>query len=582
MPLLNQKGAIHLFFLLILLSGIVAGVYLVAFGDPLKLFSKAAPILPSTPETSFALELEKNAESPFPDEPAPDSISLKTKFRVDIYARSDIDVANLFVAKLKFDPSIINVDNIIRRDNSLVKQWVETNFDNDNGIVSLAGTVSSSGLKTDVGNNYLLGSVVFNTKIEGNASITFVDTSAIFSNSSNMNLLALDKSKGLTVSVKNAPVITSIDQQQVICQGYTITNAIMVKDSTGLNYYIAEPNQSVGLKLNTNIPASQVSWKATSGSITTGEDYGKWAVPDAEGEYQISAILNEPYSANCPSVKIMVKKPEQAVSTTTIYRDPKDGIIKRDGDINSDSKWDYADLSAFLTQSGVNKGKDDVVSEADLDANKVINTLDYAKELSILKDKGVLKGQVSNPTNTTIPSTTSSDPNRVTLLAPTDLSSALAEDLTRRSITGVPADSLIQSVKGIEVGLDLTKGIWDNLQNKVIGGKDTNFFILTLKNNTASAHTVKVVIQMFKQGTTALYKDGVNQGVMAFSTSGGDRQDNSVALPSGGQHSSNLVQALPAGKYDVYLNTVYVDNMSNSTMGQEPGLHKPFATIEIK
>lgn len=42
MPKLNQRGAAHLLVLLILLAGLIAGVYLVTSGNPLKLFSKAA------------------------------------------------------------------------------------------------------------------------------------------------------------------------------------------------------------------------------------------------------------------------------------------------------------------------------------------------------------------------------------------------------------------------------------------------------------------------------------------------------------------------------------------------------------
>src|SRR3989344_5614774 len=42
MPKLNQRGVVHLLVPLILLAGLIAGVYLVTSGNPLKLFSKAA------------------------------------------------------------------------------------------------------------------------------------------------------------------------------------------------------------------------------------------------------------------------------------------------------------------------------------------------------------------------------------------------------------------------------------------------------------------------------------------------------------------------------------------------------------
>lgn len=42
MPKLNQQGAVHLFVPFILLTGLVAGVYLVSSNNTLKLFSKAS------------------------------------------------------------------------------------------------------------------------------------------------------------------------------------------------------------------------------------------------------------------------------------------------------------------------------------------------------------------------------------------------------------------------------------------------------------------------------------------------------------------------------------------------------------
>lgn len=54
MPKLNQKGVVHLFVPIILLLGLVAGVYLITSGNPLKLFSKASnnPIIFVLPDGS--------------------------------------------------------------------------------------------------------------------------------------------------------------------------------------------------------------------------------------------------------------------------------------------------------------------------------------------------------------------------------------------------------------------------------------------------------------------------------------------------------------------------------------------------
>ncbi len=42
MPNLNQKGAIHFLIPILLIAGIIVGVFLITNGNPLKLFSKAS------------------------------------------------------------------------------------------------------------------------------------------------------------------------------------------------------------------------------------------------------------------------------------------------------------------------------------------------------------------------------------------------------------------------------------------------------------------------------------------------------------------------------------------------------------
>lgn len=134
---LNEKGFIHAFLFLLLLAGLGVGVYLVQ--TKTGLFSKAAPVIPDKPETSFKLAVDKAV---------PKNIPLGSRFRVDIWTRSDIDPANTFVAKLKFNPDELQVVEINDGNQSFVNQWIEKTFDNTAGKVSIVGGVNPPGLLT--------------------------------------------------------------------------------------------------------------------------------------------------------------------------------------------------------------------------------------------------------------------------------------------------------------------------------------------------------------------------------------------------------------------------------------------------
>ena len=107
MPKLNQKGIIHLLLPIILILGLIVGVYLVTSGNPLKLFSKASMSKPTGPETSFTLVGPNECAGlgclfPQPQE----------QFEVKLYARSDIETANLFKADITFPKDLVEVTEI--------------------------------------------------------------------------------------------------------------------------------------------------------------------------------------------------------------------------------------------------------------------------------------------------------------------------------------------------------------------------------------------------------------------------------------------------------------------------------------
>lgn len=96
MPKLAERGVAHILLILILLAGIVAGVYLVQEGP--KIFKpKASELRPSDSETSFQL--------------IRDGLS-KDEVVVKLYARSDISAANVFSAKINFPKELLEVTAI--------------------------------------------------------------------------------------------------------------------------------------------------------------------------------------------------------------------------------------------------------------------------------------------------------------------------------------------------------------------------------------------------------------------------------------------------------------------------------------
>lgn len=144
----KEKGFVQVLLILFLLVGLGVGLYLVQ--TKTNLFSKAAPVTPDKPETSFELEAQADTSPVFADVTALKSVGVGQRFRVDVWVRSDIDPANLFVANLKFPADLLQVVKIdTRANNSFVKSWLDLGtFENKTGKISLIGGVPAPGLLT--------------------------------------------------------------------------------------------------------------------------------------------------------------------------------------------------------------------------------------------------------------------------------------------------------------------------------------------------------------------------------------------------------------------------------------------------
>lgn len=192
----NEKGLVQIFLVLILLAGIALGVYLV--GQRTNLFPKASVSAPSVPETSFTLVTDKNL------------FVVGEAIVVRLYARSEIDTANLFSAKLQFPLHLLEVVSISTTKpqadaDSFVKNWVEQYYDHQTGGISLIGGVPSPGFKSILGEPWpLMAEITFKAKAAGTAVVLFEDSSAIYNNNDNINILGAKKP--LTVDITSGGI----------------------------------------------------------------------------------------------------------------------------------------------------------------------------------------------------------------------------------------------------------------------------------------------------------------------------------------------------------------------------------------
>ena len=214
---MDKKTILALTGFILLLSVIPLGVYLVGqkqFFKPKAAGPISIPTPTPAPETSFSII-------------APASASPSGQVKVSLWARSDIDWANLFVAKLKFSKELLEVAEIATNQKpgcvprpaclnqnpvcliaeppegwcppGFIQNWVENIFDNSQGTISLVGGVPSPGYKTLDGQGGLMAEIVFNIKGVGVADLSFDGTSAIYRNSDNADILTVKRGASIDV-----------------------------------------------------------------------------------------------------------------------------------------------------------------------------------------------------------------------------------------------------------------------------------------------------------------------------------------------------------------------------------------------
>jgi hypothetical protein len=190
----------------IIILGVGASVIIIIIGAVFFILSgQKKPSLPPVKEEPVKQE---NAGFSLTAEPLEATVTGQVK--VSVWARSPIDNANLFVAKLKFPTTLLQAKNISLAKaessssgfikNWFVSNWVENSIDNNAGSVSLVGGVPNPGVKTPAeSSGSAMAEVLFQAKAAGKAEITFDDTSAIYRNSDNVNILTTKL--GVTVDI---------------------------------------------------------------------------------------------------------------------------------------------------------------------------------------------------------------------------------------------------------------------------------------------------------------------------------------------------------------------------------------------
>ncbi len=260
---------------------------------------------------------------------------------VRLYATSDIDEANLFTTKIKFDKDILEVASI-NVERSFIQNWVEQNYDNSLGTISLTGGMPAPGYKTTPGNPAFMGIIVFKGKTIGTANISFTDESAIFRNSDNQNIL----------QIKVDSTINIVKKEDVVC-------ATIITFAT-------DPASGVCKSFPTPCEVPK-GWNRVDGCPVVS------CSPPPPPPSGCNYIYGDPDPKDpnrCPAYKLVCNQ--------------------KKGDGNSDGKVDLVDMSVLLTDFNKEQGFREPI---DMLEDGKINTFDFSLHRKMLIDLKVIKGQ---------------------------------------------------------------------------------------------------------------------------------------------------------------------------------------------
>ena len=126
--------------------------------------------------------------------------NLEDEFIADIKISSAVEAANLFSAKISFDPTRLEVSRIEK--GTVLTSWAEEAFNNTAGTLALTAGLPNPGLKTAGDATPTMARVIFKSKRMGVANITITNDSKIFSNANNADILKEYMSQAVEIVVQ--------------------------------------------------------------------------------------------------------------------------------------------------------------------------------------------------------------------------------------------------------------------------------------------------------------------------------------------------------------------------------------------
>lgn len=237
----DRKTILAIAGFLVLLAAVPLGVYLTQQKQIFK--PKAFEEKPiSVPQAAFTIIAPKN-------------ITVGSQVRVSVLARSDLDAANLFVAKIKYPSTLLKFESIdLLGGASFVKNWVESIGDESG--VDLTGGVPAPGFKTNVGeSSSRMADIIFTAKASGDAKITFAPESAIYRNSDNADILSAWHDTEVKILSQAATASPSPTKQipttgVVILGDVNLDKKVNLVDMSSLLTLWNKSGQGVGADLN--------------------------------------------------------------------------------------------------------------------------------------------------------------------------------------------------------------------------------------------------------------------------------------------------------------------------------------------
>jgi hypothetical protein len=340
-----------------------------------------------------------------------------SQIQVAINVRSDTHNANLFAAKIQFDPNILEVQSIDST-NSFITNWVERSFDNANGAVSVVGGVPKPGFST-TGTDATMAKLIFRAKTSGSATVSFTPFSAIYRNNDNNNILVTKV--GSTFNIQAAPSPTPTP------------SATATPTPTPTPSPTTTPTP-VATPTPTPVPVAcsltSTSWTSSSNPINEGSIVNisiategdcntrqvSFEVREDDGPLGFDPVITNPQTLTLGSNGVastawateyqpdgfngLNDPPEYYFiaslvggSSILTSSDPKLQVSKlpstsfAQGDANRDTSVDLQDLSILLSYWFEST---DFPDEVDINSDSVVNTFDFSEMLVLLRSNGVI------------------------------------------------------------------------------------------------------------------------------------------------------------------------------------------------